>query len=573
MYDFDEIIDRTNTNSAKYGASKMMYPGLPDDFIPMWIADMDFACPPAVLDAMKARLDKRILGYSFVLDPEYYTALAGWMKTRHNWDVNPANSLTSSGVVPALEVAVKVLTKETDSVLINTPAYHPFNDSIVKNGRTPVYSRLVCKDGRYEMDWEDFEQKAKDPNVTLFFLCNPHNPTGRVWTREELLRIGHICFENNVFVVSDEIHFDFIRAGVQHTVFASLFPEEKRIITCTAPSKTFNLAGNQLSNIFFADPQMKQAWEAAGYLGHPNPLSIDACKAAYTSCADWLDELNAYLDENFRVFSERLAKELPALKFTVPESTYLAWVDVSGTGLSRRELALRVVKAGLHIEFEEEFVDHGDGHVRMNLACPRSVVNRAVDKLVEALGPDAPAPTPVVKEGDVLEDFAVDTPFERGTSLAKLVNEKPTLLLFLRYQGCTLCQLDMHNLAEGYDKIRACGGQVAVVLQSDPDRMKEELGTPDALPFPIICDPQKKLYDKLAVWPACAAQEMMGPGLMEKLAAAQQMGLEHGAYEGDELQLPASIAVDGQRRVTWVHYGHGLGDTPTVDEMVSILTR
>ncbi|MEG1012595.1 MAG: aminotransferase class I/II-fold pyridoxal phosphate-dependent enzyme, partial [Ruthenibacterium sp.] len=309
MYDFDEIIDRSNTNSVKYGAGKMMYPGLPEDFVPMWIADMDFACPQPVLDAMKARIDRRILGYSMILDPEYYEALGAWMSNRHDWKVDPHTSIFSSGVIRTLNVAVEKLTKPNEGVLLNTPAYHPFNDAIKKYGRTPVYSRLVEHNGRYEMDWQDFEEKAKDPANTLYFLCNPHNPTGRVWTKEELLRIGDICFSNNVFVVSDEIHFDFIRSEQHHIVFASLFPNEKRIITCTAPSKTFNLAGNELSNIFFADPAIAQAWGADMALGNPNPLSIDACKAAYASCGDWVDALNGYLDENFRHFAARLSAE------------------------------------------------------------------------------------------------------------------------------------------------------------------------------------------------------------------------------------------------------------------------
>lgn len=571
MYDFDEIIDRANTNSVKYGVSKMMYPGLPDDYIPMWIADMDFACPQPILDAMKARLDKRILGYSMVLDPEYFAALAGWMKTRHNWEVDPATSLFSSGVVPALNVAVQMLTKETDGVLLNTPAYHPFDDAVKKYGRKPVYSRLVCRDGRYEMDWEDFEAKAKDPDVTLYFLCNPHNPTGRVWSKEELRRIGEICFANNVFVVSDEIHFDFIRAGVEHTVFATLFPGEKRIITCTAPSKTFNLAGNQLSNIFFADPQLQQQWQAAQVFGQPNPLSIDACKAAYTQCAGWLDELNAYLDENFRHFAQRVQDELPGVRFTIPESTYLAWVDVSGTGLSRQELALRMVEAGLHIEFEDEFVDNGKDHVRMNLACPRSVVDRAVDALVKAIGPGTAPGTPRVKEGDVLPDFTVDTPWDTGKKLSDVVAGKPTLLLFLRYSGCPLCQLDMHALAARYGEVEAVGGQVAVVLQSAPAKLAEELGAPDAVPYTILCDPEKKLYRQLAVWPAASQMELVGPGLMEKMAQVQAQGIQHGDYEGDEMQLPAAFAVDAGRKVIWAHYGQGLGDTPDAAKIAQVL--
>ncbi|MBR4867634.1 MAG: pyridoxal phosphate-dependent aminotransferase, partial [Clostridia bacterium] len=367
------------------GVGKEKYPTLPDDHLPMWVADMDFACPQPIIDAMKARLDKRILGYSAILDPAYYQALGTWMKTRHHWNVDPTTSLFTPGIIFALRMAVQTLTAPNDSVLIQTPAYAHFKNAAELYGRTVVQNPLISNHGHYEIDWADFEQKAKDPNVTLFFLCNPHNPTGRVWTKEELTRMGEICFANNVFVISDEIHFDFIRQGITHTVFASLFPEEKRIITCTAPSKTFNLAGNQLSNIFFADHTIQELWQNTHLIGNPNPLSIDACIAAYSQCSDWVDALNLYLDENFRHFQSRINQELPYVNFNIPESTYLAWVDLSGAGYPLEELKSRITEAGLFIEYEDEFVANGQGHVRINLACPKAFVDKAVDLLVKAL--------------------------------------------------------------------------------------------------------------------------------------------------------------------------------------------
>lgn len=570
-YNFDEIIDRSNTNSVKYGVGKILNPGLPDDSIPMWIADMDFACPQPVLDAMKARLDRRILGYSMILDPEYYEALAKWMKERHNWDADPQLSLFSNGVVPALEVAVQNLTKPGEGVMIHTPAYHPFDDAVKSNGRTPVYSRLINQDGYYEIDWDDFEEKAKNPATTLFFLCNPHNPTGRVWTKEELRRMGEICFENNVFVVSDEIHFDFIRSGVTHTVFASLFPEEKRMITCTAPSKTFNLAGNQLSNIFFADPSIYQEWFIKRLTGMPNPLSIEACKAAYLYCADWVDELNAYLDENFKHLKERLETELPNAKFTIPQATYLAWIDLGDCHITREELALRLVKEGLQVEYENEFVDNGNGHIRMNLACPRSVLDKAIDRMVKALGPGAEKPIVRPQIGDILPDFTVDTPFEKDTSLRTLIGQKNTMLLFLRYRGCSLCRLDMAMLKKNYEQIRTVNGQVIVFLQSDPEKTRADMGTPDAFPFTIVCDPTGIVYHALGVFPAVNQTELLGPKMMEKMAQAAAEGIEHGEYEGDEMQLPAAFAVTPEGKITYVHYGAEVGDTPDAAEIAEIL--
>lgn len=570
-YNFDEIVNRDNTNSIKYGVGKMMYPGLPEDFIPMWIADMDFACPEPILDAMRARLDRRILGYSMILDPEYFTVLGNWMSQRHNWNVDAKTAQFSSGVIVVLDTAVEKLTKAKEGVLLNTPAYHPFDDAIKKHGRKPVYSPLIEKGGRYEIDWEDFEKKASDPDTTLYFLCSPHNPTGRVWTKEELQRIGNICFENGVFVVSDEIHFDFIRSGQEHIVFASLFPEEKRIITCTAPSKTFNLAGNQLSNIFFADSDLAQQWSSGMLLGHPNPLSIEACKAAYALCGDWVDELNCYLDENFLHLEKRLKEEAPKVSFSIPEATYLAWIDVSQCGFSRQELALRLVQAGLQAEYEDEFVDNGDGHIRLNVSCPRCVLDKAIDCLVKVLGPEAQPPSHRLNKGEILPDIIVDTPFQKEVSLKQLAAGKHTMLLFLRYYGCSLCQLDMRELKENYDKIEASGGQAVVVLQSDPDKLAQQLGGPEAFPYQIVCDPQLTLYQRFAIFPAVSQMDLYGPRLMEKMAEVQRKGIEHGAYEGDEMQIPAAFAVNSSMELLYVHYGQGLGDTPNAEEIAEIL--
>lgn len=377
-FDFDEIIDRENTNSVKYSTGVILNPFLPAEHIPMWIADMDFACPQPILDAMKERLDKRILGYSMPLDPRYYIAVIDWMKRRHDWDINFDSIVYSSGVVRALNVAVERLTKPGDGVLLNTPAYHPFDDAIEKFGRTTVYCPLMNKNGLYEFDFDDFEHKAKNPRNSLFFFCNPHNPTGRVFTEAELHRIADICFKNNVFVVSDEIHCDIIRVGEKHIPLAKLYPNEKRIITCTAPSKTFNLAGNQLSNIIITDLEIANEWRIKRYCGIANPLSIDACRAAYEECEDWLDALKLYLDDSFKFVDAYLKEHLPKANFFIPEGTYFAWIDLRAFKKTDAELKEIISKAGLFIQFADEFVSDGEGFVRMNLACPRSVIRKAM---------------------------------------------------------------------------------------------------------------------------------------------------------------------------------------------------
>ncbi|MFI3201261.1 MAG: PatB family C-S lyase [Eubacteriales bacterium] len=564
MYNFDEIIQRQGTNSVKYEASKMLYPILPDDFIPMWVADMDFACPQVVLDAMKNRLDQRILGYSIIVDPAYYEALGKWMKERHHWEVDPRTSLFASGVITALRKSVEYLTKKTEGVILHTPAYHPFDDVIQEYGRNTVYSRLIKENGSYSIDWEDFERKCQDKKNTLFFLCNPHNPTGRVWTKEELIRLGELCFVNDVFVVSDEIHFDFMRKGVEHTVFASLFPNEKRIITCTAPSKTFNLAGNELSNIFVADSQILQYWKLKHLLGHPTPLSIEACKAAYLYGASWVDALNQYLDENFQVLEERIEKELPNISFKIPESTYLAWLDMSGCGFTNRELKLRLSHGGIHVQYEGEFVENDEAHIRMNIACPRSVLNSALDKMVEILGKDAKPPTKFIEVGEILPDAMVDTNQAQATTFSEIAEGKKTVFLFLRYVGCTICRLDLYHLSKRYHEIEAIGGKVVVVLQSSLENIIAE-----NLPFPTVSDPTGKLYEQYGVLPAASTMQILEGNGIEKAMESAKLGMEHGEYEGNELQLPATIVVDEKMVVTYVHYGNGAGDIPSVEEMLS----
>lgn len=572
-WNFDEVIDRENTNSVKYDAAPIVNPALPEKYIPMWIADMDFACPKPVLDAMKRRLDKRILGYSMPLDPEYYAAVISWMKRRNNWDVDFSSIVFSGGVITALNVAVEKLTGEGEGVLLNTPAYHPFDDAIKKYGRTPVYSPLVNIDGHYEFDFADFEKKAKDPKNTLFFLCSPHNPTGRVWTESELRRIAEICFENGVFIVSDEIHSDILRSGQRHIPLASLYPEAKTLITCTAPSKTFNLAGNQLSNIIVADPEIAAEWRNNYYCGLPNPLSIDACIAAYNECEGWLEALREYLDSNFKFMSAYLEEHLPEARMRIPQGTYLAWVDLRGCGKTPEEMKKEINAAGLFIEYGNEFVANGEGFVRMNVACPRATLEQALEILCGVMKAPEVGDIPLgerVKAGDKLPDFEYDTPYVSGLRLSESLGGRPCALLFLRYYGCTICRLDLHMLEEQYGAVTSAGGQVKVVFQSDPTLLKEELGD-KVLPFDIICDPEGRLYKRFGIRPAKSKFELgASAAVVKKIMAANKLGLAHGRYEGDELQLPACIVVMPDLTIKSVYYGKNAGDAPDAEKIASM---
>lgn len=384
-WNFDEIISRAGSNSVKFDAARHANPLLPEDFVPLWVADMDFACPQPILDAMKARLDRRILGYVALTDDSYYEALDGFMRRRHGFGVKKEQVVISEGVVRATQVAVKQLTKPGDKVLIHTPGYHPFEDAAVSNGREALCSPLRQTDGRWEIDWEDFEQKVKDPKTTLFFLCSPHNPTGRVWTEQELRNMMELCRQNGVFVFCDEIHHDLLRLGVEHVSLPALYPGETGYICATAPSKTFNTAGNAMSNIIIPDVEMAEQWRRERWCGGLNALSIEATKAAYTLCDDWLDALRAYLDDNFRFLAEWLRENMPRARFSIPEATYLAWVDLRAYGLSDRELNEKVSRAGLFIQFGDGFIRHGEGFARINLGCPRVTLKAGLELLKHAL--------------------------------------------------------------------------------------------------------------------------------------------------------------------------------------------
>ncbi len=386
LYNFDEIIDRSGTDAIKYEKGTAINPYLPKEHIPLWVADMDFACAAPILDAMRRRLDRRILGYStFDYDTEYKTSVVNWMQRRFDWQIAPDWITFSAGVVPSFYAAMQIFTKPGDAVLLMTPAYDPFDEAVGAYGRTALYSRLVENDGYYTVDWNDFAAKAAQKNCKLFFFCSPQNPTGRVWTEEELTRIGKICFDNDVFVIDDEIHADLVRVGVRHSPLARLFPAEHRIVTCTSPSKTFNIAGNRHANLIIPDDGIRAQFAGNAYMSHPGALSIDAAKAAYNECEDWLEQLKAYLDETFRMVDATFKTMLPKAKFRVPEGTYLAWVNLSALGLPEAELNRRVSEAGVFVQFGKDFVNNGDCHARINLAAPRSVVLRGVQRMCEAL--------------------------------------------------------------------------------------------------------------------------------------------------------------------------------------------
>lgn len=383
--DFDKIIDRKGTHCLKYDFAVKR--GYPEDVLPLWVADMDFQTTSYVEDAIKEVATHNIYGYTNIQDGDgFFDAVAGWMKRHHNWDVSPEWHVHTPGVCFAIANAIRAYTEPGDAVIIQQPVYYPFSNIIIQNGRKLVSNDLAYDgEGHYSIDYDDFENKIKTNNVKLFILCNPHNPVGRVWKKEELEKLGDICQKYNVIVFSDEIHFDFIWKG-EHTIFQEVKPEYRNFtITATAPSKTFNLAGVQQSNIFIANKELKKKFEneyqIAG-LDEPNRFGVAATKAAYSHGDEWYEAVKKYIKANIEFAKEYVEKNLPNVKLIPTEGTYLIWLDFNNTGLCAKELDdLIVNKAKLWLDSGKIFGKTGMGFERINVACPRSVLEEALNRI------------------------------------------------------------------------------------------------------------------------------------------------------------------------------------------------
>ena len=386
QYDFDTPIDRTHTWSIKHDFKKEN--GKADDILPLWVADMDFRSPDSVVEALKKAVDHGIFGYSRA-DESYFDAVAAWYQKRHHLTLQPEWMTCTPGIVFALSIAVRAFSQEGDAVLIQPPVYHPFSRAILRNKRTLVENPLVLKDGHYEMDLEDLEQKVLDEHVKLMILCNPHNPVGRVWTREELTALADICLRHHVYVISDEIHGDFVWRGHEQTPYASISEEAcLRSMMCTAPSKTFNLAGMATSNLFIPDPEMRRKFRSELLdVGQENMnrLGLFACRAAYEGGGEWLDQLIGYLAGNLALVRDFCKNRVPQIQLVEPEGTYLAWLDCRELGMTDDELmAFFSDEAKVWLDPGTHSGEQGSGFMRFNLGSSRSVIAQALDQIEAA---------------------------------------------------------------------------------------------------------------------------------------------------------------------------------------------
>ena len=378
-YNFDAVVNRYGTNSIKYDFAPER--GKPTDVIPMWVADMDFPAPKEVLEDIQKAVCHGIFGYTEPKE-DYYEAVINWFGARFGYHVMNSEIVKTPGLVFALTHAVRAFSAPGDPVLIQTPVYYPFYDIILSNGRTLVTNPLIYENGKYTVDFEDFERKVVENRIKLFILCNPHNPISRVWTPAELERVNNICAANGVTVISDEIHCDFVWPGHRHTCFGLL---NENAVIATAPSKTFNLAGLQVSNIFIknADLRGKLITEIKrGGYSQCNTLGLVACQSAYSKGAQWLDRLKEYLAENIRFTRDFLSAQLPKIKLAPTESTYLLWLDFSEYGLTQDELDHRVLHgAKLWLVSGTTFGSEGKGFQRMNIACQKKTLTDALNRL------------------------------------------------------------------------------------------------------------------------------------------------------------------------------------------------
>ena len=382
-YNFDEIIPRRGTNSYKWDSAGDA------DVLPMWVADMDFRTAPPVVEALRKRVEHGIFGYVRVPDA-YYAAVTNWFARRHDWQIEKEWIIYTTGVVPALSAVIKALTAPGDKVMVQTPVYNCFFSSIRNNGCGMIANPLIYRNGTYQIDFADLEQKAADPSVKVLLLCNPHNPAGRVWTKQELTRIGDICIRNNVWVVADEIHCELVFPGHTYIPFASISQEFlMHSVTCTSPSKAFNLAGLQIANIISADTDIRTKIDKAININEDcdvNPFGVEALMAAYNDGEEWLEELKQYLFANYNYLRVYFEEYLPEFPVATLEGTYLVWADCSVLNQSSDETVKTLLeKEKLWVNEGSLYGEAGEGFIRINIACPRQQLIEGLNRLRRAL--------------------------------------------------------------------------------------------------------------------------------------------------------------------------------------------
>lgn len=386
-HNFEEVIDRKNTCSAKWDGTDKFFQK--PNLLPMWVADMDFLSPRPIIEAIIRRAEHGVFGYTF-LGSQYYEAVINWFQRRHNWTLDKSWIYYAPGVLPGISFSVQAFSKPGDKVIVQNPIYTPFYQIIKNNDRKRLLNPLKLSNGRYEMDFKDLKAKVRNPRAKLIILCNPHNPTGRVWTKEELTSLGEICLENQILVITDEIHCDLIYPGYKYTPFASISNEfAQNSITCNSPSKTFNLPSLKVANIIIPNPQLRTNFSKIrqrNYIREPNCFASAVVEAAYNECEDWVEELILYIKDNLEFLKNFIKENLPEVKLIEPEGTYLVWLDFRKLGFDGKELT-KILFENAKVALWEGYLfgKGGKGFERINIACPRSILNEGLSRIANAI--------------------------------------------------------------------------------------------------------------------------------------------------------------------------------------------
>lgn len=577
-HDFTSIPDRSKFGSSKWEIAK----NASVEYVPLSVADMEFPTAKPIVEDIKKLADEAILGYTNPTE-EYYDAVISWMKRRHDFDVEKEWIIRTPGVVNALSLLIEASTKAGDGVIIMNPVYYPFDMTVTATSRHIVYCPLVNRDGRYEINFADLERKAKSPKNTALLFCNPHNPVGRVWSKEELEKVADICCRNGVFIIDDEIHNDLIMPGYNHTVMANISEKAKNnIAVCTAPSKTFNLAGLQCSNIIIPNSKIRAKAAFCNRLNmqmHLNVFAYTACTSAYNKCEDWLEELITVIADNAKCVEDFMAENFPEIRVYPLEGTYLQWLDMRGLSMTHCELKEMLEDANIYLDNGEMFGALGRGFQRINLACAKSTIEKmlvrfknAVEKVREKWAAEGKPYHKTLEAGDTLEGF-YDSP-------EKSFN-KNTLIVFARFFECEVTQKLLLLMKTAYPVLKAVGCDVKVVIQSDAQTLAPAQGK---YPFELIADPEAKLYDRYNIFEADSAVNMVaGDKMFEAMVGKDIKKLmdtdifsSFMSPDSDgrrQLQLCAFVAVDPAMKVIYSHYCKTIADFPDIKELAKNIRK
>lgn len=557
-HDFTSVPDRSRFGSSKWEIAK----NASTEFVPLSVADMEFPTARPIVDSIKKLAEEAILGYTNPTQ-EYYDSVISWMKRRHDFEIKKEWLLQTPGIINALSMLIETVTAPGDGVIVMPPVYYPFDMTIIATGRRSVFCPLIENDGRYEINYALLEELAKDKSNTAVIFCNPHNPVGRVWSADELKKTAEICCNNNVFIIDDEIHNDLIMPGYEHTVMANVNEEAKNnIAVCTAPSKTFNLAGVQCSNIIIPNDEIRAKAVIRNKMNmqmHLNVFAYTICTAAYNECEEWLDELLGVIAENAKCVEDFMAKNFPEIKVYPLEGTYLQWLDVRSLGMTHVEVREMLEEANIYLDNGEMFGALGRGYQRINLACAKSTLEKALERFRSAV------------EKARAKDKEYHKTLEIGDTFDEIDADKTTLVVFGRKSECKLTADMFSELKEKYSDFESADLDVKFIVPSS--KPTEEY------PFEIIADPEAVLYKKYNVFEAdSAVYAVAGDKLFEEKVGSDTVKiLESNVFApADEnafrpLQLFAFVGIDKNKNVVYSYYSKTIGDFPAINEIIGKL--